>query len=85
MKFEPLIKINKQNAVNNKLKLELSKRLSKNISLEEDISNLRMYMLKIIIINWNKNLSFGEIRTFVSEKKPIENIKIKNIFDDYHL
>ena len=50
IKLLPLIKINKQNAVNNKLKLELSKRLSKNISLEEDISNLRMYMLKIIII-----------------------------------
>ena len=41
----------KQNAVNNRLKLEFSKKLSKNISLEEDISNFRRNILRATIIN----------------------------------
>ena len=51
MKFDPLIKINIQNVVKNKLKTEFSKKLSKIISLEEDISNLRRNILKATIIN----------------------------------
>ena len=75
IKFEPFTKINKQNAVKNKLKYEFFKRLSKKTILDDAISKFKKKTLKKIIIVCNINLNAGDIRIFLSEKKPTKKIK----------
>ena len=66
--------------MNSKLKKEFFKKLSKKTILEDIISKFKSITLNEIIINCKVNLSFGEIRIFLSEKKPIKKIDTNKKF-----
>ena len=70
IKFEPLIKINKQNDEKRIAKVLLFNRISNNSILEELILKSKINTNKIIKIHWIKNLFLGETIIFLSEKKP---------------
>ena len=53
--------------------------LSKNYSWD-NISKFKKITPDRIIINCNMNLNIGDVKIFLSEKKPIKKIKIKRKF-----
>ena len=54
--------------------------LSKKSILDDNISKFNKITPERIIINCNANLNIGDVRIFLSEKKPIKKIKIKRKF-----
>ena len=54
--------------------------LSKKSILDDKISKFKKITPDRIIINCNVNLNIGDVRIFLSEKKPIKKIKIKRKF-----
>ena len=70
IKLLPLIKINRQNAEKEIAKISLLKILSNNSILDEFILMSKITTNNKIKTHWIKNLILGEIRIFLSEKKP---------------
>ena len=70
IKLQPFIKINKQNAEKKIPKILLFKITSKKSILDEFILMSKIIMNNKIKTHWIKNLFLGELRIFLSEKKP---------------
>ena len=83
IKFDPLIKINRQKDVNKILNIGFFKKLSKKTSFEFTICKSNKITENKTNVSCNKNLFLGEIKIFRSENKPIEkiksNISVKNM------
>jgi hypothetical protein len=75
MKFDPLIKIIKQNIQKIIPKNFISIILSNKIILVDEIWISKKYTVKAIISVWIKNLIFGEFKTPISDRKPTEKIE----------